>query len=210
MARWLSAHSVRLKDFIGRPASFRGWTRRPGSATFKPGAIFCTPAVTTSSPAGRAGHEHLVVAVAVHRDGEQIDGSKRLGACAANDPYRGLALVLRDRRSRDCGCRRFADRALDDERGALRRAGAGGVSRASSRARNVRVCRRRLRRQFPQHDLERLLGRARQPRFVARRLEYRQAGPRARRRRSPARLRWRSRRSAALRPRPARLRSARR
>ena len=48
-----------------------------------------------------------------------------------------------------------------------------GVDRLQAGAKGSRL-RRRLRRQFPQHDLERLLGRACEPRLVTRRLEYRE------------------------------------
>ena len=51
MARWPSAHSERLKDFIGAACFVAVSAADGASATFRPGAIFCTPAVTTRSPA---------------------------------------------------------------------------------------------------------------------------------------------------------------
>ena len=121
----------------------------------------------------RPGHEHVVVAILVDDDVRQVHGSDRFATRAANDPDRGLALVLRDRRCGDRGRRRVRGGALDDEpraraeRQRPRRrglqAGAEGARRRSS-----------LRRELPQHDVERLVGRAREHGLVPRRLECRQ------------------------------------
>ena len=50
-------------------------------------------------------------------DAEQLDRSNRFLPRAANDPDRGLAFVLSDRRSGYRRRRRLTDRALDDQRG---------------------------------------------------------------------------------------------
>ena len=137
MARWFSAHSVRLNDFIARPVS--RWVRGAGEERdLSSGAIFCTPAVTTSSPAG-AGHQHVVVAIAVHGDGEQADRSDRLVRLATHDPHGRLALVLGDRGGRD-GAAAFWPAGRSTTSVAVAPSGSGRGVAGFSRARNVRVC----------------------------------------------------------------------
>ena len=58
--------------------------------------------------AGRQpGYEDFVAAIPVHRDADQLDGSHRLGARAANDPHCRLPAGLGDRACRDHGHRSF-------------------------------------------------------------------------------------------------------
>jgi len=49
----------------------------------------------------RTRHEHLVIAIPVHRDIDEIDGRRRFGPRGMNHPDRGLAVVLGDRRGGD-------------------------------------------------------------------------------------------------------------
>ncbi len=106
-------------------------------------------------------------------DALQINSCDRLGTRTTNDPDRRLAFVLGDRRGGDDCCRRFADLPFDDERGGRAQRQRTRRDRLQAGAKGSRL-RCRLRRQFPQRDLERLLGRASEPRLVSRRLERRE------------------------------------
>ena len=79
MARWPSAHSVRLNDFIGRPACVASLRAAADSATFKSGRHLLHARGDDELAGRRPGDEHFVVAIAVHGDAEQLDGSDRLG-----------------------------------------------------------------------------------------------------------------------------------
>ena len=114
----------------------------------------------------RPGHEHFLVAIAVDIDAEQVDRSNRFLPRAANDPDRGLAFVLSNRRSRYRRRRRLTDRALDDQRGGRAERQRTRIRRLQAGAEGSRG-RCRLRRKLAQHDLECLLGGALKPCLVA-------------------------------------------
>ena len=152
---------------------FERWASALGSATFKPGAIFCTPAVTTSSPAcgpetSTSSLRYPWTTTFVRSTVPTASVPARRTTQTAGWP---LFCVMADAGIAAAGV--SADRALDDERGARaerQRARRRGLEAGAERPRR----RSRLRRQFPQHDVERLVGRTREHGLVPRRLEGRQ------------------------------------
>ena len=208
MARWFSAHSVRLKDFIGRPASMASLRAASGSATRNPGAIFCTPAVTMSAPGG--GPETSTSSLRYPCTVTRIRSTVPTGSLPArtHHPQRRLPIALRDRAGRDRRHRRVCRRVLGDQRGRRAERQALWARWASSRARYVRVCAAACGDSSRSTTSNVVVGRARQRGLEARLLERPRADPRARRRRSRARPRPRSRRPAGLRRRPGRPRTS--
>ena len=178
-ARWRggsSAHSVRLNDFIGRPAS---WlvalrARRRAARRAVPGAIFCTPAVTTSSPAGgpETSTSSLRYPCTATRTSSTVPTGSLAARCTTHSAGCPLLCVIAAAGIAATGVPR-PRRARRPAWRSRRAAAAAGVA-GFRRARYVRVCARGLRRQLAQDDLELLVGRARERRPEARRLERRE------------------------------------
>ena len=133
MARWFSAHSVRLNDFIGRPASCRHRARSPGSATRNPGRHLLhaggdderrRPAARTRAPR-RCDSRGLPPAMS----STVPTGSAPARRTTHSAGWPLLCVIAAAGIDADCGP---AASALGDQRGASRRAAVPAASRASS------------------------------------------------------------------------------
>ena len=189
-ARCSSAHSVRLKLFIGRPAaSCRlgevGFSeRRTGQRDLQSGRHLLHPC-GDDLPAGRhAGDQREIVAIAVHRHGIRSTlPTGSLPACLTTQTA-GWPLAWVSAVAGIAATCTSDDHPVGHQRGGRAERQRPGAHRLQPGAVGARL-RRGLRRQLAQRHLELLVRRARERGLEVRLLERGSAGLPARRRRSP-------------------------